>query len=45
MDHLSLDLKDGVATIVFDNPALSVMTPQTIHELHELLPRLSTSRT
>lgn len=40
MEHLSLEIRKGVAIVTFDNPPLSVMTPQTIHELHELLPRL-----
>ena len=40
MEHLSLDMQEGVAIVTFDNPPLSVMTPQTVHELHELLPRL-----
>ncbi len=41
MNHLSLDITDRVATVTFDNPPLSVMTPQTIHELHEILPTLA----
>ena len=40
MEHLSLEIRKGVAIVTFDNPPLSVMTPQTVHELHELLPRL-----
>lgn len=40
MPHLKLDLQDGVAVVTFDNPPLSVMTGQTVHELHELLPQL-----
>lgn len=41
MAHLSFDLHDnGVAQVTFSNPPLEVMTPQTVGELHELLPRL-----
>lgn len=40
MPHLTLDMTDGLATITFDNPPLSVMTPQTARELWEMLPRL-----
>jgi len=40
MAHLSIDVKKGIATIIFDNPPLSVMTIQTIHELQKLFPRL-----
>ena len=43
MPHLALEIEDGIATVTFDNPPLSVMTPQTIHELHELLPQLEKS--
>lgn len=40
MEHLSINMQEDVAIVTFDNPPLSVMTPQTVHELHELLPRL-----
>ena len=40
MSHLQLEITAGIATITFDNPPLSVMTPTTVLELHELLPRL-----
>ncbi len=40
MTHLTLDIQDRVATIVFDNPPLQVMTPATVHELAALMPRL-----
>ena len=41
MAHLTLAIDAHIATIVFDNPPLSVMTPQTIHELNDLLPALA----
>ncbi|MEZ5558035.1 MAG: enoyl-CoA hydratase/isomerase family protein [Pseudomonadales bacterium] len=41
MNHLTLALRDGIAVVTFDNPPLSVMTPQTVHELHDLLARLA----
>ncbi len=43
MAHLSLQIEDGVAIVTFDNPPLSVMTAQTVHELHELMPKLESS--
>ena len=39
MAHLSFDVVDSIATITFDNPPLSVITPKTIHELQDLFPR------
>ena len=41
MSHLELELTDGIATVTFDNPPMSVMTPATVHELSEMLPRLA----
>ena len=41
MNHLTFSLEEQIATVTFDNPPLSVMTPQTVHELHELLPTLA----
>lgn len=41
MAHLTLDLSDSIATLIFANPPLQVMTPQTMNELHALLPRLA----
>jgi enoyl-CoA hydratase len=40
MTHLTLTVTDGVATILFDNPPLQVMTPQSMNELNAMLPRL-----
>lgn len=40
MPHLTLTIADGVATILFDNPPLQVMTPQSMNELNAMLPRL-----
>ena len=40
MAHLTLAMHDDIAVVTFDNPPLSVMTPQTVHELHNLLPQL-----
>lgn len=40
MPHLTLSLEDGIALVVFDNPPLQVMTPQTMNEVNALLPRL-----
>ncbi|MEL7545635.1 MAG: enoyl-CoA hydratase/isomerase family protein [Pseudomonadota bacterium] len=41
MPHLSMDITDSVATLTFANPPLQVMTPQSMNELHRLLPRLA----
>jgi enoyl-CoA hydratase len=43
LKHLALEVNDGVALVTFGNPPLSVMTPQTVHELHEMLPALESS--
>ncbi|MDA0994323.1 MAG: hypothetical protein O3A13_11940 [Proteobacteria bacterium] len=43
MKHLALEVNDGIALVTFGNPPLSVMTPQTVHELHEMLPALESS--
>lgn len=40
MNHLNLIVTDGVATVLFDNPPLQVITPQSMNELNALLPRL-----
>jgi enoyl-CoA hydratase len=40
MAHLTLDISDGLAIVHFANPPLQVMTPQTMNELHAMLPRL-----
>lgn len=41
MPQLSLDIAaNGVATILFDNPPLQVMTPASMNELNAMLPRL-----
>lgn len=41
MSHLTLQTTDQIAIVTFNNPPLQVMTPQTVHELHELLPVLA----
>lgn len=40
MAQLTLNIEDHIATIIFSNPPLQVMTPTTLDELHALLPRL-----
>ncbi|MGF1455764.1 MAG: enoyl-CoA hydratase/isomerase family protein [Alphaproteobacteria bacterium] len=40
MSHLTLAIEDRVATVTFDNPPLQVMTPSTVHEIADMLPRL-----
>lgn len=40
MPHLTLTIADQVATIIFSNPPLQVMTPTTLDELNALMPRL-----
>lgn len=39
MSHLTLTITDKIATIIFDNPPLQVMTPKTLDELKALMPR------
>lgn len=40
MPHLTLTVTDQIATIIFDNPPLQVMTPTTLNELKAMMPRL-----
>lgn len=40
MPHLTLSITDHIATIIFNNPPLQVMTPTTLNELNAMMPRL-----
>lgn len=40
MPHLNLSVSDQVATVIFNNPPLQVMTPTTMNELNAMMPQL-----
>lgn len=41
MAHLELEVDAAIAVVRFANPPLQVMMPQTMNELHAMLPRLA----